>query len=86
MKHLAIAATLILAGLVAYGVAAHSQLTGSANADPVKVDPKHYSVVLENDRVRILRISYGPSHPASVAIYLTDGTEISTRQLVRAAL
>ncbi len=47
--------------------------------DPVKVDPKHYKVELENDRVRVLRISYGPGeksvmhgHPAIVAINLTD--------------
>ena len=47
--------------------------------DPVKVDPKHYTVVSENDRVRILKIHYGPheksvmhSHPDSVAVFLTD--------------
>jgi len=49
--------------------------------DAVKVDPKHYSVVTENDRVRILKVRYGPheksvmhSHPNSVAVFLTDGT------------
>lgn len=49
--------------------------------DPVKVDPKHYSVVSENDQVRILKVHYGPheksvmhSHPNSVAVFLTDGT------------
>jgi len=31
-----------------------------ASADPVKVDPKHYKVEMENDRVRVLRITYGP--------------------------
>jgi quercetin dioxygenase-like cupin family protein len=48
--------------------------------DAVKVDPKHYKVELENDQVRVLRIHYGPgeksvmhSHPASVAVFLTDG-------------
>ncbi len=48
--------------------------------DSVKVDPKHYSVEYQNDRVRVLRIKYGPNeksvmhaHPASVAIFLTDG-------------
>ena len=47
--------------------------------DPVKVDPKHYKVQFENDRVRVLRISYGPheksvmhEHPAGVAVYITD--------------
>jgi quercetin dioxygenase-like cupin family protein len=47
--------------------------------DPLKVDPKHYQVEFENDRVRILRVNYGSreksvmhSHPASVAIFLTE--------------
>lgn len=47
--------------------------------DPVKVDPKHYKVVLENDQVRVLRITYVPGeksvmheHPNSVAVLLTD--------------
>jgi quercetin dioxygenase-like cupin family protein len=46
--------------------------------DPVKVDPKHYTVEFENDRVRVLRIKYGPgdksvmhSHPESIAVFLT---------------
>jgi quercetin dioxygenase-like cupin family protein len=48
--------------------------------DPVKVDPKHYKLEFENDQVRVLRITYGPheksvmhEHPASVAVFLTDG-------------
>ena len=47
--------------------------------DPVKVDPKHYKVELENDQVRVLRISYGPreksvmhGHPVSVGVNFTD--------------
>jgi quercetin dioxygenase-like cupin family protein len=47
--------------------------------DPVKVDSKHYKVEFENDRVRVLRIKYGPgeksvmhSHPESIAVFLTD--------------
>ena len=43
-----------------------------ASEDSVKVDPKHYKVEFQNDRVRVLRIKYGPkeksvmhSHPAS---------------------
>jgi quercetin dioxygenase-like cupin family protein len=54
--------------------------TAGLAQDPVKVDPKHYSVVTENDRVRVLRIHYGPhekslmhEHPDAVAIFLTDG-------------
>ena len=48
--------------------------------DAVTVDPKHYKVEMENDQVRVLRIHYGAgeksvmhSHPASVAVFLTDG-------------
>ncbi len=47
--------------------------------DPVKVDPRHYTVEFENERVRVLRIKYGAgeksvmhSHPESVAVFLTD--------------
>src|SRR5437868_13814346 len=47
--------------------------------DAVKVDPKHYTVVSENDQVRILKVHYGPheksvmhSHPASVAVFMSD--------------
>ena len=47
--------------------------------DPVKVDSGHYKVELENDKVRVLRIRYGPheksvmhGHPATVGIFLTD--------------
>ncbi|HWX56080.1 MAG TPA: hypothetical protein VN176_15935 [Verrucomicrobiae bacterium] len=48
--------------------------------DAAKVDPRHYTVVSENDQVRILRVHYGPheksvmhSHPAAVAVFLVDG-------------
>jgi quercetin dioxygenase-like cupin family protein len=47
--------------------------------DPVKVDPKHYKVLFENDRVRVLKIDYGPheksvmhSHPDAVATFLSE--------------
>ena len=49
--------------------------------DAVKVDPKHYSVISENDQVRILKAHYGAheksvmhSHPNVVAVYLSNGT------------
>jgi quercetin dioxygenase-like cupin family protein len=80
MKSLTTVATVILAGVIAYGVAAHAQMAGG-KADPVKVDPKHYKVEFENESVRVLRISYGPgeksvmhAHPNAVAVYLTDGS------------
>ena len=54
-----------------------AQLPGQ---DPVKVDPKHYKVEFENDRVRVLRVNYGPHqksvmhrHPQNVVVFLTAG-------------
>jgi quercetin dioxygenase-like cupin family protein len=54
---------------------------GMLEQDAVKLDPKHYSVVTENDRVRVLRIRYGPKeksvlhgHWPGVAVMLTAGT------------
>jgi quercetin dioxygenase-like cupin family protein len=48
--------------------------------DATKADAKHYSVVSENARVRILKVHYGAheksvmhSHPATVAVFLSDG-------------
>src|ERR1035438_1857409 len=80
MKTLTIAATLILAGVIAYSVAAYAQPAAAGKADPVKVDAKHYKVEFENESVRVLRITYGPGeksvmhyHPNSVAVFLTDG-------------
>jgi quercetin dioxygenase-like cupin family protein len=50
-----------------------------AFADPIKVDPKHYKVEFENEKVRVLRITYGAGeksvmhgHPATVAVFLTE--------------
>jgi len=64
---------LVIAGLTMLVSAAHAQ-------DPVKVDPDHYKVMLENDQVRVLRIHYGPheksvmhQHPGAVAVFLSDG-------------
>lgn len=52
----------------------------SAALDPVKVDPKHYKVELENGQVRVLRVKIGPGESAPlhehalnrVVTYLTD--------------
>ena len=50
----------------------------AVQGDAAKVDPSHYAVELENKRVRVLRIRYGPreksvmhSHPPGVAVFLT---------------
>lgn len=47
--------------------------------DAAKVDPKHYTVEVDNDKVRVLRINYAPgeesvmhTHPEGVAVFLTD--------------
>jgi len=47
--------------------------------DPVKLDSKHYKVEMENDRVRVVRISYGArgksvmhQHPRGIVIFLTE--------------
>src|SRR5947199_6241873 len=47
--------------------------------DPLAVDPRHYTVELDNSRVRVLRVHYKPGegspmheHTAGVRIFLTD--------------
>jgi quercetin dioxygenase-like cupin family protein len=51
----------------------------ASGADPVRVDSKHYKVIMENEKARVLRISYGPReksvmhyHPESIAIMLKE--------------
>lgn len=55
--------------------------------DPVKVTPNRYRVLLENDRVRVLRAFIGPrakaglhQHPAFIAIALTDSHQRLTSE------
>jgi uncharacterized RmlC-like cupin family protein len=51
----------------------------TAALDPVKIDPKHYKVELENDQVRVIRAHFGPHESAPmhehtlnrVTVYLT---------------
>src|ERR1044071_540553 len=58
---------------------ATARIPQPVSEDPVEVDPRHYQVEFENERVRVLRIKYGPgeksvmhSHPESIAVFLTD--------------
>jgi hypothetical protein len=51
----------------------------AAAPDALDVDSEHYSLVFENDRVRVIRIEYDPgeksvmhSHMDSVVVALTD--------------
>jgi len=69
MKQIALLATAVL-------------LIGAAPAaaqDPTVVEANHYTIVEENDQIRVLRISYGPGeksvmheHPDAVFVALTD--------------
>ena len=66
--------------LALYGVVLSLCLVPIVSAqDAAKVDSKHYTVISENAQVRILKVHYGPheksvmhSHPAAVAVFLTD--------------
>ncbi len=58
---------------------AQPKLQPIPGADPTQVDSKHYQVALENAKIRVLRINYGPGeksvmhgHPASLALLATD--------------
>ena len=72
-----------LSGTASESVMVELKKPGAAAAktalDPVKVDSKHYKVVLDNDDVRVLRAKYGPheksvmhEHPATVAVFMND--------------
>lgn len=57
--------------------------------DPVKVDPKHYKVVMENDSVRILEFKDAPghkvpkhSHPPYFVYVLSDAKRLFTDECV----
>lgn len=62
-----------IVALLSAASSAHAQ-------NPVKVDPKHYKVVYEDETVRVLRLNFGPreksvmhEHPiGTCAIFLTE--------------
>jgi len=48
--------------------------------DPTKVEPKHYRLQFENDRVQVVSVHYGPhersemhDHPGGVVVVITGG-------------
>jgi beta-alanine degradation protein BauB len=48
--------------------------------DPTKVEPKHYKLQFENDRVQVVNVHYGPheksemhDHPGGVVVVITGG-------------
>ena len=71
-------------------VAALIFLTQTARAqDPVKVDPRHYKVIMENDSVRILEFKDAPghkvpkhSHPPYFVYVLSDAKRLFTDECV----
>ena len=62
--------------------AAATLLTSMVYAeDAVIADPAHYTVEFENDRVRIIRVKYGPgeksvmhTHGPNASVFLSKGT------------
>ncbi len=52
----------------------------AAAQDPTKVEPKHYKLDFENDRVQVINVHYGPheksemhDHPGGVSVSVTGG-------------
>ena len=52
----------------------------SAAQDPTKVEPKHYKLDFENDKVQVVSVHYGPheksamhQHPGGVVVVVTGG-------------
>jgi quercetin dioxygenase-like cupin family protein len=48
--------------------------------DPTVVEPTHYRLAFENDKVQVVDVHYGPhekskmhSHPGGVVVYITEG-------------
>jgi quercetin dioxygenase-like cupin family protein len=48
--------------------------------DPTKVEPKHYRLLFENERVQVVSVHYGPheksemhDHPGGVVVIITGG-------------
>lgn len=69
----------IIVGISFVAIAFLSSVT--LGEDAVKADPKHYTVELENDKVRVIRIKYGPgeksvmhTHGRNVSVFFTDNT------------
>ena len=53
---------------------------GARAQDPTKVEPKHYHLDFENDRVQVVSVHYGPhekstmhDHPGGVVVVITGG-------------
>ena len=66
---------------LSYGALLFGLLMNYAQAqDPTKVEPKHYRLDFENDRVQVVSVHYGPheksglhEHPGGVVVVITGG-------------
>lgn len=54
--------------------------SAASGQDPTKVEPKHYKLDFENDRVQVVSVHYGPheksqmhEHPGGVVVVVTGG-------------
>jgi quercetin dioxygenase-like cupin family protein len=61
------------------GVLACLTVASAWGQDPTKVEPKHYKLDFENERVQVVSVHYGPheksalhDHPGGVVVSLTD--------------
>lgn len=67
--------------VVAVGIALQVGMIPAAHGqDPTKVEPKHYKLDFENDRVQVVSVHYGPheksalhDHPGGVVVVITAG-------------
>lgn len=55
-------------------------LSAASAQDPTKVEPKHYRLVFENEKVQVVSVHYGPheksemhDHPGGVVVIVTGG-------------
>lgn len=68
-------------GRVFVGVLGLAMIAASAwGQDPTKVEPRHYKLDFENDRVQVVSVHYGPhekssmhDHPGGVVVVVTGG-------------
>ena len=68
-------------GRVFVGVLGLAMIAGSAwGQDPTKVEPRHYKLDFENERVQVVSVHYGPhekssmhDHPGGVVVVVTGG-------------
>ncbi len=66
--------------IVCAGAMVWLALSFAAAQDPTKVEPKHYKLHFENDRVQVVDVHYGPheksemhDHPGGVSVSVTGG-------------